>query len=200
MATEGNIIDRRIFLNMVIIISIFAFFGGAVGGILFCGHYAHEPLGSSSGSMAALSDNLQIERLETVAEKNPTKPDVWIRLGDLYADSGQYEKAMAAYGRYLQRDPRNADVWVDLGMLHRITDRPEEAITSFDRAIAEDPKNESARLYKAIVLREDFNDREGAIKVLEKLQEINPSAMAWLDQSVSELAQQYRNGEPAGAE
>ncbi|MBR9987688.1 MAG: tetratricopeptide repeat protein [Desulfosarcina sp.] len=198
-ARASGFFKKRLSMDWIIVISVFVFFGGALGGILFCGHYAHDPLASGSGSMAQTSFQGQIERLEQEARKNPSNTKAWIELGNLCFDSGRYAKAMEAYGRALECNPQDTDVRIDLGVLQRLTGRPMEAIASFDRVISQDLKNETARLYKAIVLKEDLNDREGAVRVLEKIVRMNPSAMAGPDQSVQGLVREYQAWEPSSA-
>lgn len=199
-ARASGFFKKRLSMDWIIVIAFFVFLGGALGGILFCGHYAHDTLASVSGSAAEPSFRDQIERLEMETKINPSKTKAWIALGNLYFDTDQYAKAMEAYGKALERNPQDTDVRIDLGVLQRLTGRPMEAIASFDRVISQDLKNETARLYKAIVLKEDLNDREGAVRVLEKIVRMNPSAMAGPDQSVKGLVREYQAWEPLSAE
>lgn len=162
MPVQPNVFKKPLSMDWVVVISIFVFFVGALSGILFCGHYAHDPLASVSGSAAEPSLQDQIQRLEQETSNHPFKTKAWIALGNLYFDTDQYAKAVEAYGQALARDPNDADVRIDMGILQRLTGRPMDAIASFDQVLSQDPNNETARLYKAIVLREDLNDREGA--------------------------------------
>lgn len=192
MATEDKHMNRSVPLWLVVVISGFAFLGGALSGILFCGHNANAPLATVSGVTITQGDAGQIKVLEEQVKEDPANARAWTELGNLYFDSDQYEKAIAAYRQSLQLDPRNADVWTDLGIMYRRSSRPDKAIASFDRAIAEDAKHENARLNKGIVLMHDLNDREGAILAWEALLEVNPLASAWEDQLLFELVQRYK--------
>lgn len=197
---QANIFKKQLSMDWMIVISIFVFLGGAAGGIQFCGYYAHDPLAVVSGSAAESSFQDQIKRLEQEVRNNPSGTKAWIELGNLFFDNYRYAKAMEAYGQALEHNPNHADVRIDLAVLQRLTGRPMEAIASFDRVISQDPKNETARLYKAIVLKEDLNAREEAVRLLEKILEVNPSAMARPGQSVQELVREYRSWEPLRAE
>jgi len=46
-------------------------FGGAMGGILFCDHYAHAPLSAESGVAMEHADADHIKTLEEAAKERP---------------------------------------------------------------------------------------------------------------------------------
>ncbi len=136
----------------------------------------------------------RIRVLEAESEKKPFDANLWSQLGDLYADSSLFDKAISTYQRALAINPKNADVWAEIGMLHHRSGRPDNAIEALNTAIAADPKHESARFIKGIVLLYDLKDRDGALKSWEDLLEINPLAMASEDQSVDQLVRHYKEG------
>ncbi|MDZ7696282.1 MAG: tetratricopeptide repeat protein [Deltaproteobacteria bacterium] len=179
-------------LWLVVVITIFAFFGGAMGGILFCGHYAHEAIAPVSGVSLEQPDEGQIKVLEAEVKKNPGDATSWTHLGNLYFDTDQYEKAIAAYRQSVQLDPRNADVWTDLGIMYRRSGQPDKAIGAFDRAIVENPNHENARFNKGIVLMHDMDDWQGAIRAWEALLEVNPLATAGDDRLLFEIVEHYK--------
>lgn len=47
-ARASGFFKKRLTVDWMIVIAIFVFLGGVLGGILFCGHYAHDPLASGS--------------------------------------------------------------------------------------------------------------------------------------------------------
>ena len=47
---------------------------------------------------------------EKVTTKTPTFPQAWRNLGIFYADSGQTDKAISAFERYIKLDPKGQDV------------------------------------------------------------------------------------------
>jgi hypothetical protein len=192
MATEDKHMNRSVPLWLVVVISGFAFLGGAIGGILFCGHYAHEPLAPVSSVTIMQGDAGQIKVLEEQVKENPANVRAWTELGNLYFDSDQYEKAIAAYRQSLQLEPRNADVWTDLGIMYRRTGRPREAIEVFDRAITIDPKHENSRFNKGVVLLHDLQDKESAMLAWEGLSRINPFYQLPEGRFVEEVVLSYR--------
>ncbi len=185
---------------LVLVISIFAFLGGAIAAVKFCDHYARAPLAPIFGVPIEQGDANQIKTLESRVEENPANVEAWTSLGNLYFDTDQYEKAIAAYLQSLQLDPRDADVWTDIGIMYRRNGEPDKAIEAFERAIKEDPKHENARLNKGVVLMHDLNDREGAIQAWEALLEVNPLATAWEDQLLFEIVLQYKAEPQSGSD
>ncbi len=184
--------NKAVPLYVVVVIAVFAFFGGAMGGILFCGHYAHAPVAPGSGVDINPGGAGQIEMLEERVKADPTDVRAWTALGNLYFDTDQYEKAIAAYRESVQLDPSDGDVWTDLGIMYRRSGQPDKAIEAFDRAIAEDPKHENARLNKGIVLMHDMDDRDGAIRTWEALLEVNPLATAGDDRLLFQIVESYK--------
>ena len=130
----------------------------------------------------------------------PTPPEVWVRLGNHYFDSAQYDKAIEAYQKVLSLAPDNADVWTDMGIMHRRKGQPQKAIDAFDRANAADPRHEPSLFNKGIVLMHDLNDMPRAIKVWEDLLAINPKAtVPGSTQSIRELVEKLRqSAKPMG--
>lgn len=56
---------------------------------------------------------------------------------------GQWEKAIAAYGKALESEPKNAELWNDRGVaLHRLG-RHEEAVKSYRQALRLDQQNKT---------------------------------------------------------
>lgn len=135
------------------------------------------------------------QSLKSEATRNPQNASIWTQLGNIYFDSGQYEKAINAYEKSIKVNPHNPNVLTDLGVMHRRSRNPEKAIHFFDKAIAADPKHEMSRLNKGIVLMHDLKDREAAIKAWEELLEVNPLAMASKEQSVDEMLRHYKEHE-----
>ncbi|MGB3225434.1 MAG: tetratricopeptide repeat protein, partial [Desulforhopalus sp.] len=122
----------------------------------------------------------------------------WVRLGHLYYDTDQPEKAIAAYNKSLELHSGDANLLTDLGVMYRRTEQPEKAIELFNRAIEKEPSHQPSRFNKGIVLMYDLNDPAGAIEAWEELLKINPDAQsadgqpirAFVDQIKADLAEQ----------
>ncbi|HMK66794.1 MAG TPA: tetratricopeptide repeat protein, partial [Thermodesulfobacteriota bacterium] len=130
--------------------------------------------------------------LEKKTIENPSDIDSWTKLGDLYFDSNNYDKAINAYNKSLKLKPDNPDVLTDLGVMYQRMGNPDSAIKSFDKAIEINPRHETSRFNKGIVLLHDLNDREAALKAWEELLKINPDAKTSGGQLVSDLVKQLK--------
>lgn len=131
--------------------------------------------------------------LESKVATDPADTGAWTKLGNIYYDTDQYQKAIHAYSKALETGGENPAVLCDLGVMYRKTGQPEMAIKSFDRAMAQDPSFQPAYLNKGIVLVNEMNDREKAIQVWEDLLRKNPLAMASKDQTLEELITHYKD-------
>ena len=107
---------------------------------------------------------------------HPENFENWIRLGHLYYDADQPEKAIAAYTKSLELHSGDANLLTDLGVMYRRTKQPEKAIEFFDQAIKKDPSHLPSRFNKGIVLMYDLNDPTGAIAAWDELLAIDPEA------------------------
>ena len=128
-----------------------------------------------------------IAMLEKAVAANPNDVNAWIKLGNNYFDTDQYERSIQAYRKSLELNPNNANVWTDMGVMYRRSGRPQEAISSFDKAIEVEPNHETARFNKGIVYLHDLKDTQAAILAWEDLMKINPFAMAPNGQSVDQM-------------
>lgn len=143
----------------------------------------------SSGS----GENQQaILNLEAEVTSNPDNFEAWIRLGHLYYDTNQPQKAVKAYNRSLELHDGDANLLTDLGVMYRRLKQPEKAIESFDRARKKDPGHLPSRYNKGIVLLYDLDDTEGAIASWEELLRINPQAKNSSGEPISELVKQLK--------
>jgi cytochrome c-type biogenesis protein CcmH/NrfG len=117
-----------------------------------------------------------IQALEKETSRNPGNVKAWTKLGNVFFDTNQFEKAINAYEKSLALNPNNADVQTDLGVMYRRSNQPQKAIAAFDKAIEIDPLHEVSRFKKGIVLMHDLNDRKGAMEAWEDLVRVNPLA------------------------
>ena len=102
--------------------------------------------------------------MEDEVSRNPADAEAWIRLGNAYFDSDQYEKSIRAYEKALALKPDNPDVLTDMGVMYRLSGQPHKALEAFNKAMAVNPKHEISRLNKGIVLMYDLKDEKGAIQ------------------------------------
>ena len=170
---------------LAIVVFVAGFVVGAISGIRF---YAKEhrdealrPPTPVESTPQAVSGN-EISQWEAVVSKEPKNLRALISLGDLYFDSHQPQKAIAAYQRALAIDPRNPDVRTDLGIMYRETKDYDRAVKEFREAASMDASHKNSRFNLAIVLQQDKKDIPGAIAAWRDFLRVDPtgerSAMA----------------------
>jgi len=201
-----NINAQYVRKEMFWLVTLLALAVGFFGGVMFAifksdsADVPRQPRAQApSAQVADSGTSNMIAALEKETRQNPRNVKAWVELGNSYFDTDQYDKAIQAYGKYLEINPDNANVWTDMGVMYRRSGNPQEAIKAFDRAIEVDPRHEVSRLNKGIVFLHDLKDVGGAINAWEGLLEINPIAMAPTGQSVDEMVQQLKKqGNPMG--
>lgn len=174
------------------------FICGFLAGIAFTvykgGSPGSSPTAITGGQPQAQNDDTQqaIIHLEAEVTANPQNFQSWIRLGHLYYDSNQPEKAIAAYTKSMEFHTADANLLTDLGVMYRRTKQPEKAIELFNKAIQQDPSHQPSRFNKGIVLLHDLNDATGAIASWEELLRINPQAKTANGQPIREFVDQVK--------
>ncbi|MDJ0623550.1 MAG: tetratricopeptide repeat protein [Desulfocapsaceae bacterium] len=182
--------------NSTAIYIALAFIAGFLAGTAFA-VFKSDPMvtnqqASSQQSNMSEQQSRAIANLEGEVTNNPERFQAWTQLGNLYYDTGQYDKAVKAYETSLDLHAGNANIWTDLGVMYRRTNRSEKAIEAFDKAISMDPTHEVSRLNKGIVLMYDLNDPDGAIESWENLLQINPNATTGNGDSIREFVDQVK--------
>ena len=196
-ATDGQYIKKETMLVVALVALIVGFLGGVVFNAYKSGARLNVSTSGLSGQTSQkqnISNKLaqEINDLEKEISLHPENIEALIRLGNLYFDIEQPEKAIMAYNKALELNPGNPDVLTDLGVMYRRKDQPLEAIKAFDKAIKIDPRHEAPRFNKGVVLLHDLNDSEGAVRAWEELVELNPFARAHGNELVVELIEKIK--------
>jgi cytochrome c-type biogenesis protein CcmH/NrfG len=138
---------------------------------------------SSAGQGAAkddghdhASEQARIGELEITTAKTPGDQGAWVELGNLYFDTHQAQKSIAAYEKAIALGVSSPDVWTDLGIMQREASLPKKALVSFDTALKLNPRHENALYNKGVVLLHDTGDKAGAAAAWGRLLELNPNA------------------------
>lgn len=186
--------DGYVKKETMMVVAFVALAVGFLGGVFYSAYKSvpvkdAPPPGHSQVSNAQSSG---ISELEKETALHPDNTAAWVQLGNLYFDTNQVDKAIAAYKRSLALVPGNADVLTDLGVMYRRKGRPREAIKSFDRAILVNPRQEAAYFNKGVVFLHDLNERENAVKAWEELLRVNPMAKVQSGELVMELVQNIK--------
>jgi tetratricopeptide (TPR) repeat protein len=133
-----------------------------------------------------------ILNLEAEVTANPQNYQAWTRLGNLYYDSEQPDKAIAAYTKSLELHKGDANIITDLGVMYRLTNQPQKAIEHFEKAMQQEPAHLPSRYNKGIVLLYDLNDPQGAIASWEEILKIDPEAKAGNGEPIRDLIEKIK--------
>jgi cytochrome c-type biogenesis protein CcmH/NrfG len=176
------------------IIFVFGFLAGIAFTVYKGGSLEFTP--STTGEVQPQSQNddtaQAIINLEAEVTANPENFENWIRLGHLYYDTSQPEKAISAYTKSLEFHSGDANLLTDLGVMYRRTKQPEKAIELFNQAIEKDPSHLPSRFNKGIVLMYDLSYPTGAIETWEELLKINPEAKTANGQHIHEFVDKIK--------
>ena len=195
--TENGMIKN----STALLISLITLGIGFLGGVVFSAYKSGSgvpvpqaaPQQQASQKQQMTEDQAKnILTLEKEVAADPNNTDTWIRLGNLYFDTDNFESAIRAYEKSLSLNPNNANVQTDLGVMYRRNSQPKKAVEAFDRAIKIDPKHEVSRFNKGIVLLHDLSDKEGALRAWEELIAVNPAAMTPSGQPLKDLLKRFK--------
>lgn len=187
--------------STALLISLITLGIGFLGGVVFSAYKSGSgvpipqaaPQQQASQEQQITEDQAKkILALEKEVAAAPNNKDTWMRLGNLYFDTDNFESAIRAYEKYLSLNPNNANVQTDLGVMYRRNGQPKNAVEAFDKAIKIDPKHEVSRFNKGIVLLHDLSDKEGALRAWEELIAVNPAAMTPSGQPLKDLLKRFK--------
>lgn len=134
----------------------------------------------------------RIQTMERKVQLEPANAEAWTQLGNLYFDSKQPQKAIAAYSRSLTLKPHDPNVLTDQGVMYRQMGDFDRALDCFNKAIAINPAHVIAQFNKSVVLEHDKHDKAGALSALRDLASRNPNAIlpggSTVSQAIRELS------------
>ena len=109
-----------------------------------------------------------IEVMRGLVKENPRLFDAWDRLGQLYAEIGDYDRAIVAYREAMQRSQRfSPEMALSLGDTYLKAGQPAEAERYAQLAMKSVPANAHALLARTALARRDFPaaEREAAAAI-----------------------------------
>jgi eukaryotic-like serine/threonine-protein kinase len=126
-----------------------------------------------------MKDNKKaVEAYENLAKTLPDNSDVEYALGNLYVDTGDYEKARQQFGRILQSDPKNIKALWQMGVVEIRQNNPQGALDPLNKgislAIQVDNQEQRALLLQALgVSYRLMNKPDEAMRSYKESMEIN---------------------------
>lgn len=194
---DGTTVKKETMWLVAFIALVVGFLGGAAFSVYKT--KSDKPIQKSmisqpveKGQSVSVESAAKIFQLEKVTKENPDDAAAWASLGNLYFDTGNFQKAITAYARSLALNPKDANVITDLGVMYRRSGQPNKAIEEFDKAAKIDPKHETALFNKGIVLMHDLNDLDGAIQAWQELLKRNPAATSPSGQPIKDLVERIK--------
>ncbi len=116
----------------------------------------------------------ELMALERLSEQEPENPEHKIRIGNLYFDMRQYQRAIQAYQQAMALSPENPSVETDMATCFHYLGQYDEALTILAKVLEYRPGFPQALFNKGVVLYEGRSDKAGAIAVWEELLRTNP--------------------------
>jgi len=126
-----------------------------------------------------MKDNKKaVEAYENLAKTLPDNTDVEYALGNLYVDTGDYEKARQQFGRILQSDPKNIKALWQMGVVEIRQNNPQGALDPLNKGISlsiqVDNQEQKALLLQALgVSYRLMNKPDEAMRSYKESMEIN---------------------------
>jgi tetratricopeptide (TPR) repeat protein len=136
----------------------------------------------------------ELAALEERSHAEPQNPDYRTRIGNIYYDIGQYEKAVEAFQQSLALRPQSPSVETDLATCYHILGQHDRALEILDKVLRYRPNFPQALFNKGIVLHSGKKDLKGAIAAWEELLRTNPNLpqRADLEQRIEQLKASQR--------
>jgi tetratricopeptide (TPR) repeat protein len=132
--------------------------------------------------------------LEQLAGKNPQNPDYLTQIGNLYYDSGQYEKAVDFYQRSLNIRPQDPSVETDLATCYHYLGQEDKALEILNKVLKYSPGFSQAMFNKGIVLIYGKKNATDGIAVWEDLLRSDPnfSHKAEIEEKIRHIGESAR--------
>lgn len=125
---------------------------------------------------------------ERFLRRRPDNAPIWLQLGHMYKEAGQYASAAKAYQKALDLAPQDAEIHLQIGHLNKLTGNMRLALLAFRRAHAIDPTLESARKevghFGAEPASSDAKDEIAVLKI--QVLEVT-SRLALVEHAVAEM-------------
>jgi len=166
--------------NLVLILAI-AFGLVAVGVAFIVPRLGQTPRQPLVAQEEALTE--QIEVYERLVREEPENADYRVRLGELYFQGGDWDKALANFAKAVELDPQNVELQIKLAIIYWHSGDIEAGIRQLDGALQLDPSRVTTRFYRGILLSIVEGREAEAAAELREVIKLEPN---------SELAQRAR--------
>jgi tetratricopeptide (TPR) repeat protein len=111
-----------------------------------------------------------------ILKTNQNSTDVWLRLGILQRELGQYDAALASFQQASNTDPRNSAALLNAGMLYEFMGKKTDAIAAYNKVLGIDPDNALAMNNVAFLNAEAGTNLDQAMTFAEKAKQRFPNS------------------------
>jgi tetratricopeptide (TPR) repeat protein len=102
--------------------------------------------------------------------------DIWLRLGILQRELGQYDAALASFDNGNNADPKNSASLLNKAMLLEALGKKQEALATYTKVLGVDPENPLAMNNVAFLNAESGNNLDQAMTYAEKAKQKAPNS------------------------
>ncbi len=120
------------------------------------------------------SPSYQEADLKRQIEENPKNMDAMIKLGDIYYDGNQPQKAIKIFETALKVDPDSIHVQTDLAMLYLKVNRADDSMARFRDVLRLRPEELKAHYFLGHIYRFNKGDNKTALEHFRKILSSNP--------------------------
>jgi tetratricopeptide (TPR) repeat protein len=122
-------------------------------------HFAAGQVAESQGDMQRA-----LTQYQAACDLDPTASVPLMRMGMIYTRTGQFDRAVEIWHRYIKATREDAAGYCDLGYTLELAGRVSEAQTAYSTAIAKSPMNETARVDYGLMLARQGRTSEAILQ------------------------------------
>jgi tetratricopeptide (TPR) repeat protein len=137
-----------------------------------CGKNSPPP--PAEENPVGIGTDSEIDNYKAALKKDPNNLNALIGLGNLYYQTNQDRKAIENFEKALELDPSNPNVRTDMAVCLRRIGECDRAIEELKKAISSNARHPQSRYNLGVILVQDKQDAEGAIRAWEGLLENVP--------------------------
>ncbi|HEX4228973.1 MAG TPA: tetratricopeptide repeat protein [Bryobacteraceae bacterium] len=116
------------------------------------------------------------DNLKTILKTTTNSADLWVRLGIVQRQLGQYDAALASFEQASNADSKNETAYLNRGMLLEFLGRQKEASDMYNRVLGVDPQNTLALNNLAFLGAETGDNLDRAMTLAEQAKKRAPNS------------------------
>jgi cytochrome c-type biogenesis protein CcmH/NrfG len=164
-----------------LLIAAVALIVGVLGGFLIfsmssVGKSSQQAVAIPAGAGSPTDYAARIAEAEKIVAREPKNLNAWLSLGNDYFDTDQAQKAIHAYGKYLEMEPNNPNVLTDQGVMYRKVGWYDKALANFEKAQQIDPKHLQSLYNIGVVYAVDMKQPEKSGPIWKRYLQLDPNS------------------------